>query len=463
MGMNSNNPIAGPTTHATNTERMKLGTSISMSGPIASASACCRSTDCPHSQSFELAHSNSDHFFELQDCGGIEPDATLSQGICYWRRPPWCSNWKEDGPNAKKYEDCFKHRQAEEHSVHDCTSGRPQFHQFMELAPELRERIYRFILASDGPINPHLCDTKLEFHDDSQPRRHGAIGALLRITRVSKQVREESLPVFYSVNTFTIGKDTATYFDRLEHLGRFHMIRHVRFDIDMRKESSTALTLRSMNQFIKEAEAYEDSLTLKDQTIKEPVIFPGTEHHLHAQSIVTKRSAAAIVGESFASLTDHPQYLAGGVSELSALIVLRKLKTTFSSSSGVQTTKLVLPVPRADIFTQYDSLKWFPTVCYGLGIDLHFVENIPFDCAGQGFFTLTWHQKYQKKDFASKALGDASNDMVRHVDVQSRLLELFPDLESMPRPRVNTYYRYGCDGELRAWYSVPTEGGGIRG
>lgn len=382
----------------------------------------------------------------------------------------------------------------------------------MELVPELRERIYKFALASNQAINPHLCDTTLQFHDDNQPHHHGAIDALLGVTRVSKQIRRESLPMFYSVNTFAVGKDTSTYFDRLEHLGRFHMIRHVRFEIDMRRESSAAMTLRNMHQFIKEAEAYENELS--GQEVKNTLVqtvgletsasidgktmahtntgtdavavgnvvenmdsrsrmgevdksdsLPNTDQPTHTTLVTAKQSTAARVGESFTSLTTHPQYSTGGVSELSAFIALRKLTSTIRSPTGAFTTQLVLPVPRADIFTQWESLKWFPAVCYGLGIDLHLVEGVPFDCVDQGFVTLTWHQKYQKKDFVSArvhAVSDGTTAATAHVDVYSRAVQLFPLLETMPRPRVNTYYRYGCDGELRAWYSVHTEGGGIQ-
>ncbi|KAF1840762.1 uncharacterized protein K460DRAFT_321217, partial [Cucurbitaria berberidis CBS 394.84] len=328
----------------------------------------------------------------------------------------------------------------------------------MELAPELRERIYDFALASERPILPHLCDRTLKFHDDNQ-QQHDATNRLLGITKVSKKVRNEALPMFYSANTFQVGSDTVTYFDRLEHLGRFHLIRHVRFDIPMRREMRAGGILRGMNQYIKEADAYEaEFLTGQPST----------------------RTCSYLIGSSFQSLIDHPQYCAGGIEELKMFIALRKLTSTFTplassssspSSAPTFTSKLVLPIPRADIFTQYDSLKWFPTVCYGLGIHLHLVENIPLDYAGQGLISITWHQKYQKKDFGSTGSSSSTNftssaaaavhDDSAQTEVYTRALELFPSLESMARPTCNTYHRSNCKRDAIRWYSMPTEGGGV--
>ncbi len=128
----------------------------------------------------------------------------------------------------------------------------------MELPPDIRLHIYGDALRSDyGAILPHLCDDTLKFHDDNQPNDHCAVSKLLGITRVSKKVREESLPEFYNANVFLLGKDTASYFDRLEHLGRFQMIRHVRFSVDMRRENVAAGVLRMMRQYTKEVEGFE--------------------------------------------------------------------------------------------------------------------------------------------------------------------------------------------------------------
>ncbi|KAJ4367642.1 hypothetical protein N0V83_007227 [Neocucurbitaria cava] len=354
----------------------------------------------------------------------------------------------------------------------------------MKFAPELRERIYAFALASDRAILPHLCDNttdKVTFHDDNQQQQHDSVHKLLGITRVSKQIRKESFPVFYSANTFEVGSDTVTYFARLEHLGRFHMIRHVDFKICMYKETRAGGILRDMNQYIKMADAYEKSLLGSDMinallTSKLPA-YAQNEHP-------PTNSAAFLIGSNFTTLTEHPQYHAGGTEELSTLITLQKLTSTFtspaatsSSSSSSLTTpkytsKLVLPVPRASIFEEYASLKWFPNVCYGLGMRLHLLDNVPLTHTGSGFITVTWHQRYQKKDFSAATTTGASSEGGVHgggngagvqTEVYKRAIELFPDLEKMARPTQTSYHRSDCKRTGITWYTMPTEGGGVSG
>lgn len=387
-----------------------------------------------------------------------------------------------DGHNVRDCTICTKCGE-QDHNVRDCTFGLPKFDMFMDLAPELRDRIYAFALVSDRAILPHLCDHDLKFHDDNQ-QHHGATNRLLGITKVSKQVRDEALPIFYSANTFQVGNDTVTYFDRLRHLGRFQMIRHVQFDIVMRKEMRAAGILRGMNQYIKEANAYEKQLLDVQST--------GDLHDTHASTQHANCSPAPpssnLTGSTYKSLTDHPQYHAGGIEELNTLIALRKLTSAFTPTATpsfsrypTYTSKLVLPVPRASLFTQYDSLNWFPTVCYGLGIQLHLVENVPVDYSGEGFITVTWHQKYQKKDFTipidtsffsatSSSTGSGLSTRLPHdvggvlegqTEVYKRALEMFPDLEKMARPKQTTYYRRNCQQDDIRWYTVPTEGGGV--
>ena len=376
----------------------------------------------------------------------------------------------------------------------------------MKLAPELRERIYAFALACDLPILPHLCDNTLKFHDDNQ-KDHNAVSALLGVTRVSKKFHTEALPMFYAANTFQVGDDTATYFDRLEHLGRFHMIRQVQFYIMMRKEVRAPGILRGMHQYIKAADAYEKDLVAaheakaqerlrhweeekeyyeqrwkeaRQRVASEPTVpLADLEHvrvlrlktlgcmsmartiaaDLHDQS--TRR--AGLVGGSFTALTKHPQYLAGGLMDLQTLITLRKLTSMLTSTSSpsdknwepAYTSKLVIPLPSADIFTAYPSLRWFPTVCHGLGIHLHVVGNVPLDHVGTGGITVTWRQKWQKKDFLHSTTSSSSDAT---DGVYKRIMELFPDLEDMPRLMWSTYYRRDCKNFDIRWYSVETEG-----
>ncbi|KAI4661303.1 uncharacterized protein J4E79_005116 [Alternaria viburni] len=340
---------------------------------------------------------------------------------------------------------------SERHTTGRCKMLKPKFHKFMELSVELRQRIYALALDTDRPIRPHLCDYTddqvVQFHDDNA-EHHFATSDLLGITRVSKQVREESLPMFYSTNTFSIGYDTSTYFDRLAYLGRFHMVRHVRFQIDNRKESMSPSILRRMNQYIKEADVYEKQLT-------------------------------GPVGQHISSLKKHPQYLYGGCPELNTLITLMKLTSRLDNQTKNQYegkgkgkaadlntappfhSKLVVPVSSVPNFIAYSAYKWFPTVMYGLGIQLHYVDNTPFAFVDGGTVSITWEQRLQKKDF-----GDIP-DYVDPVDSSGQTaaykmaLKLDPGLEGRQRPKAWAYLRETCTGGNSQWFDLPTEGGGV--
>jgi hypothetical protein len=304
----------------------------------------------------------------------------------------------------------------------------------MDLAPELRERIYGFALACPEPVNPHLCDASfgaIKFHDASQAE-HNAVNKLLGITRASKQIRSESLPFFYSTNTFLVGNDTTTYFERLSHLGRFHLVRHVRFIIPLRSEGSAAGLLRQINQYIKEADKYEKNARNHD------------------------------VGANYTTLIHHPQYLNGGISELNNIIALRKLTTPLSTTNATYSSQLVLPVPTAERFTSHERLKWFPIVLYGLGIKIHFVEDHLLNDSAPGCISITWHQKFQKKNFSH----EEQKNVVRYDDsgqteAYRRALEICPQLESLPRPRGRCYMRMNCKGVVVGWCDLATEGGGV--
>ncbi|KAH6860811.1 hypothetical protein BKA58DRAFT_324013 [Alternaria rosae] len=327
---------------------------------------------------------------------------------------------------------------------------KPKFHKFMDLSVELRQRIYAIALDIDRPIRPHLCDYTndqvIQFHDDNA-EHHFAISDLLGITRVSRQVREDSIPMFYSTNTFSISYDTSTYFDRLAYLGRFHMVRHVRFQIDNRKECMSPSILRRMNQYIKEADVYEQKLTRP-------------------------------IGQHLSSLKKHPQYLYGGCPELNTLITLMKLTSRLDNQNNDQYegkgkgkaradtdptshSKLVVPVSSVANFIAYDDYKWFPTVMYGLGIQLHYVGNVDFAFISGGTVGITWEQRLQKKDF-----GDIP-DYVDPVDSSGQTaaykmaLRLDPGLEQRQRPKAWAYLRETCTGGNSESFDLPTEGGGV--
>lgn len=329
------------------------------------------------------------------------------------------------------------------------------FYKFPELPRELRERVYTNALACDLPVSPQLCDNELKFHDENQSE-HDAIYQKLGITRVSRKIRDESLPMFYSANTFSLSKDLTTYFDRLENLGRFHMIRHVQLDIYLRRAHTlaAAINLRNMNQFISEADAYEMSLL---QSSKE---------HCEEQEVpIESPSLSSLVGATHDNLTNHPQYLRGGISDLNTLIALRKLSSPFPDGGRTFPHRLVLPVPDVAVFLSWPLLSWFFSAVKALGIHLHFVPDYPVDHFGPSFVRLTWHQKFQKKDFSigntAADTGAGEEHPAPADEVKRRTLEIFPDLESMRRARVNSFMRIGCHGKTIKWFDVHTAGGGI--
>lgn len=72
--------------------------------------------------------------------------------------------------------------------------------------------------------------------------------------------------------------------------------------------------------------------------------------------------------------------------------------------------------------------------------------------------TVTWSQKFQKKEFGT-GLGGGEEEGSANAKMYQRVLDMYPDLEDMARPRLRSYYRIGCDGEVRKWFDVYTEGG----
>jgi hypothetical protein len=364
-------------------------------------------------------------------------------------RPPisvYCRNCRAEDHGIDACPLCLRCQSAD-HKTKVCIMGIPLFPKFMKLPRELRERIYGYALKADDPINPHLCDRAkdaktgieiIKFHDDNG-NDHGSVTKLLGVTRINKEVRKESLPIFYSANTFVVGMDTTTYFARLEYLGRFNMIRHVCFSIEMRCVTKSAGILRRMNQYLKTASAYEASLQ------------------------------GRFIGATYSSLAAHPQYNCGGLTELNLLIAMSKLTSaiTGKKKGDTYTSKLVLPVPSAQSFTETDRLSWFASCLYGLGTTLHFVEDMPLEYNAGGLVGLIWHQRYQKKDFGNDGKNgvDDDKDVVLGTDGQTeayrRALALNPTLEQEPRARAWAYMRSGCNGRQTNWYQMDTEGGGV--
>ncbi|KAJ4354476.1 uncharacterized protein N0V89_006213 [Didymosphaeria variabile] len=343
---------------------------------------------------------------------------------------------------------------------------RRSFDRFLDLPKELRERIYKIVLQSDKPIAPHLCDAHrpaqqgkadhgkaIRFHDDNQAE-HNAICKTLTITRVSRKVRAESLPVFYGTNTFDTVADTPTYFSRLEQLGRFHMIRKVNFVVQFWKgETYSQKLLRMLLQHFEEQKAFEmkhgeearinsagkgkGKSTVKDAAA---TAFPPHE-----------RGATKFFTDDLEVLESHPQHVMGGLE--ANFLVLRKLSETFQD--GGYNRKLVIHVPTSTLFTQYNSLLYFPSVCEGLGIHLQLVSGRDVEMVGSGF-RLSWTQKFQKKSFAESTTAKDDREL---ETLTKRVRALYPNIEEVSRPAKRTYYRRNCKIRDIEWFSVDSAGG----
>ncbi|KAF1970256.1 hypothetical protein BU23DRAFT_570854 [Bimuria novae-zelandiae CBS 107.79] len=388
------------------------------------------------------------------------------------------------------------------------------FPKFMKLPRELRDCIYTVVLQSDKPIVPHLCNAKggvkdetIRFHDDSNRGDHNAVYKSLAVTRVSRQVRAESLPIFYGENTFDTVDDTPTYFSRLQMLGRFHMIRNVNFTVQFwNGEQYSQKVLRMLLQNLAEQESFEKSHIEKArkearlETIRaaDPLNATNTrsnKRRFSRMSAIGNASSAAEIGDGVSPpeanprktpeglagnnpaaeewsplapqkpdltkfytdrrsvLESHPRHLMGGLEP--AFLALRMLSTTFND--GVYNRKLALHVPVSTIFDKYNGLVYFPSVCDGLGIQLSLIPGREVDMPGLAF-RFSWHQKFQKKDFDDNSMANEEE----HEELSKRVKHLYPNIEQVPRPTRRTYYRWCCQGGDIQWFTMETAGGGIR-
>jgi hypothetical protein len=322
----------------------------------------------------------------------------------------------------------------------DDVSKPPERSRFLELPAELRLRIYEAALYTGQAIQPHLCDRKdngaIKFHDDSQHSgtkpNHAAINNLLGITRVSKRTRAESVPCFYSINTFSVVSDTATYFARLDQIGRFHMIRHVSFSIPMLTAEWTTQVLEQMTTYLRNVEAYERENVLP---------------WAHMLTPTMRRAGLISHPMAYKVLVEHPRHIVGGLDEMALLICMRMLTSTMTAPSNDCTLQLVLPVPSVDKFNDLTKLQWFKSVSHCLGIHLRFLEDHELDYVRQGATGITWHQRYQKTDF--KQVGNADE-----ASVKKRRLAMFPELQGGKFWTKCSYMRTSCDRETYTWVEV---------
>lgn len=333
--------------------------------------------------------------------------------------------------------------------------------RLMELPSELREQIFAIVLAIERPILPHLCENEKKdgspiFHDDNA-LNYDSIVEILNITCVSKKIRGESLPLFYSTNTFTTGPDTVTYFVYLEHVGRFEWIRRVQFDISFQSEKYAAWVLRCVNQF-------DESVNRRNRTeLRRKSLFGVSTNPDNDDIHKAGRKPVLLTA---AQLRSHPRFFIGGISSLNLAVLLRMLSSA-STPGSEYTNQIVLPLNTAEPFNTYHRLKWFPSMVDGLNMKLCFHVSRPAGSISNRGMVMEWHRRYQGKEFVKETVAMPQDDIVQESgsegDVLKRALNKYPDLERMRRPAKTSFYRRECHNTQPGsviWYGVETMGGG---
>jgi hypothetical protein len=335
---------------------------------------------------------------------------------------------------------------------------------FLKLPLEIRNRIYACVLANDKPIRPHLCDPEwrnekspAKFHDDNANGRgrHGSVHKLMSLTRASRQLREESLPVFYSANLFAMGDDTSTYLAYLEEVGRLDWVHHVELVISSMSCRNAASTLRGVHQFDAEVEGHER------RTSAVRVVAALRRSQASPEQLSSEGGAADLALSNLKETTvytdelrEHPRYQVSGLSDINLAILLRMLSTTAPPTSPFP-RRIVLPVSNTHIFETESRLQGLAKLAQGLDLELRLVER-PGSATREGsYICIRWDRKYQKKEDAATAMVKVESGK----SVMDRTLEMYPDLEEMARPKGSSFYRMSCSGGI-TWYDVKTMGGG---
>lgn len=85
------------------------------------------------------------------------------------------------------------------------TYTRPQRCRLLELPPELRELIFEYTLSSENPLVSFKLDEwqQVSYHEATQPP----------LTRANRQIRNESLPIFYGTNEIVLHTDGSKHDD----------------------------------------------------------------------------------------------------------------------------------------------------------------------------------------------------------------------------------------------------------
>jgi hypothetical protein len=311
------------------------------------------------------------------------------------------------------------------------------FTKFQELPMEVRAKIYELVVVSGKAISPKLCThskEKIQFHDENQDE-HNAVYRSMAVTLVSKEVRNESLQVFYNKNTFTYSADITTYLDHITHLGRFTMVHHVTFP----------------------AWFYGDGLTDKMLRGIHKVVCAHQKYIATAQPTYTR-----------ATLVNDPVYTAGGDNMYGIFFLLRKLSTPITAESAAMspdetlTHEVVLHIPSKAIFTLYPRLEYLEKVATSLDIKLKFVEGAPATwlskCGGLQF---KWSRRYQGKVNSPSTTvqeeGDVSNTPAMVEELQKRIEKMKQVYESTKKPEITRrlYYRTACrSSDIVQWFDL---------
>lgn len=359
------------------------------------------------------------------------------------------------------------------------SNQRIDYTRFMTLPSEVRELIYSHVLCSARLILPHLCDSKPSstpaFHDDNASD-HSAVYKLTALTRVTKKFREECIPVFYAVNTFAVGPDTLTYFSYLQRLGRLDWVHRVQLEIQCGAETRAAWVLRCVEQVDAEGGTHEKNGRWEGEVLGEVTqkIWMGSPSYTPsagatATTAIDVDADADVDAEkplTTRHLLRHPHYHTGGFQDLNLALLLRLLSTpsslrasaptpTAAAALPPHTRRIVIPLSNTHVFTHDPTLRWFPALLHGLGLDLRCVSHAASAVLHPHCLTVRWERRFQGQDVDSFAVADEEG-------VLGRAREMFPSMEEMRRPEKSCYYRVACGGRRASgvvWFDMPTLGG----
>jgi|SRR5690242_20931855 len=380
---------------------------------------------------------------------------------------------------------------------------------FMSLPQEVRGLIYGYVLASPCPIQPHLCasdsHSKPSFHDANNTD-HASVFQLTALTRASKKLRKEALPVFYAANVFAAGDDTVTYLEYLQGMGRLEWVQNVELAIEAGCVERAAWVLRCVEQVDVEGAQHEKEgrralLLGEGEKPGETRVWRGgasttgsttsttTTAHRYTGSGAGKAPAPYLIRTAPSTplitqdLTLHPHYHVSGFQPLALALLLRLLSTPSPTSSTSPSTlhsptrHIVLPLPNPHIFTQDAKLRWFPALVHGLGMSLCFVARRgSARMEGEGrFVVVRWERRFQglgeehvtsrvgEGEAAVDEVGDARGEVTgggaQGQGVLDRAREMIPGLEELRRSDKTCFSRRGCREEKVMWFDLETFGG----